>query len=171
MWVAVNVKLPLQYNFTFTATHIPGLDNSIADSLSRFQMDRFRTLAPSASPTASTIPPSAMNIWEVLYSDTFMLPLPLPLGKPIKLASSTSSPFVISHVELQISVGNSMISSDIWHKYYEWYFKIVIRNFTSRQIIWDNFEISRAVFMPNITYKSYHYLFILLPAKGCNFHM
>ena len=52
----------LKYNFTFTATHIPGLDNSIADSLSRFQMDRFRTLAPSASPTASTIPPSAMNI-------------------------------------------------------------------------------------------------------------
>ena len=54
--------LTLQYNFAFTATHIPGLDNSIADSLSRFQMDRFRTLAPSASPTASTIPPSAMNI-------------------------------------------------------------------------------------------------------------
>lgn len=52
----------LQYNFTFTATHIPGLDNSIADSLSRFQMDRFRTLVPSASPTASAIPPSAMNI-------------------------------------------------------------------------------------------------------------
>ena len=52
----------LQYNFAFTASHIPGLDNSIADSLSRFQMDRFRTLAPSASPTASAIPPSAMNI-------------------------------------------------------------------------------------------------------------
>ena len=31
-----------------------------------------------------------------------------------------------------ISIGNSMISSDIWHKYHEWYFKIVIRNFTSR---------------------------------------
>ena len=33
---------------------------------------------------------------------------------------------------MSISIGNSMISSDIWHKYYEWYFKIVIRNFTSR---------------------------------------
>ena len=52
----------LQYNFTFTATHIPGLDNSIADSLSRFQMDRFCSLASSASPTATAIPPSAMNI-------------------------------------------------------------------------------------------------------------
>ena len=32
----------------------------------------------------------------------------------------------------EISIGNSMISSDIWHKYHELYFKIVIRNFTSR---------------------------------------
>ena len=40
-----------------------------------------------------------------------------------------------------------MISSDIWHKYHEWYFKIVTRNFTSRKEseIWDNFEISRVV--------------------------
>ena len=27
-----------------------------------------------------------------------------------------------------ISIGNSMICSDIWHKYHKWYFKIVIRN-------------------------------------------
>ena len=32
--------------------------------------------------------------------------------------------------------------------------------------IWDNFEISRVVFMPNITYNSCYYLFMLLPAKG-----
>ena len=38
------------------------------------------------------------------------------------------------------SIGNSMICSDIWHKYHEWYFKI-----------WDNFEISQVVLMPNIT--------------------
>ena len=30
------------------------------------------------------------------------------------------------------SIGNSMICSDIWHKYRELYFKTVIRNFTSR---------------------------------------
>ena len=30
-----------------------------------------------------------------------------------------------------LCIGNSMICSDIWHKYHEWYFKIVIRNFTS----------------------------------------
>ena len=69
---------------------------------------------------------------------------------------------------LIISIGNSMICSGIWHKYLEWYFKIVIRNFTSRQAseIWDNFEISQVVFMPNIRYKSCYYLFILLPTKG-----
>ena len=35
-----------------------------------------------------------------------------------------------------------MISSDIWHKYHEWYFKLVIRNFTSRLAnkIWDNLK-------------------------------
>ena len=33
-----------------------------------------------------------------------------------------------------ICIGNSMIlfCSDIWHKYHSWYFKIVVRNFTSR---------------------------------------
>ena len=67
-----------------------------------------------------------------------------------------------------------MICSDIWHKYHERYFEIIIRNFTSRYAseICDNFKISRVVFMPNITYNSCYYLFILnYPQKGCNFHM
>ena len=40
----------------------PRPDNSIADSLSRFQLDRFHSLATNASPTPCTIPPSAMAI-------------------------------------------------------------------------------------------------------------
>ena len=46
-------------------------------------------------------------------------------------------------------MGNNMICSDIWHKYHKWYFKIVIRNFTSREAseIWDDFEISQVVFI------------------------
>ena len=32
---------------------------------------------------------------------------------------------------MRIFLGNSMVCSDIWHKYREWYFEIVIRNFTS----------------------------------------
>ena len=35
-------------------------------------------------------------------------------------------------VERNICIGNSMICSDIWHKYHEWYFEIVIHNLTSR---------------------------------------
>ena len=70
-------------------------------------------------------------------------------------------------LQFRICIGNYMIWSDIWHKYHEWYFEIVIHNFTSREAseMWDNFEISR-VFMPNITYKSCYYLFILLLAKS-----
>ena len=46
--------------------------------------------------------------------------------------------------------------------YHKCYFKIVLHNFTSSYAseIWGNFEISRVVFMPNITYNSCYYLFI-----------
>lgn len=54
--------LTLNHYFTISATHIPGLDNPIADSLSRFQMDRFWALAPTASRTPCIIPSSAMLI-------------------------------------------------------------------------------------------------------------
>ena len=42
----------LKHNFYFQAVHVPGKLNTIADSVSRFQMERFRQLAPhfSASP-------------------------------------------------------------------------------------------------------------------------
>ena len=65
------------------------------------------------------------------------------------------------------SIGNSLICSDIWHKHHQWYFKIVLYNFTSRSAseVWGNFEISQVIFMPNITYNSWCYLFILLPGK------
>ena len=58
-------------------------------------------------------------------------------------------------------MGNNTICSDIWHKYHKWCFKIVTCNFTSGQAseIWDNFEISQVVFMPNIMYKPCYYLF------------
>ena len=52
----------LQFNFTFTAKHVPGVDNGIADSLSRFQMSRFHMLAPDASPVPCPIPPSLTNV-------------------------------------------------------------------------------------------------------------
>lgn len=38
----------LVLNVHFSAVHLPGVTNCIADSLSRFQWDRFRLLAPEA---------------------------------------------------------------------------------------------------------------------------
>jgi hypothetical protein len=54
------------HNFLFFASHVPGRTNLIGDALSRFQMDKFRRLAPQASPTPTrclpvsqlTVPPA-----------------------------------------------------------------------------------------------------------------
>ena len=48
------------YNFTFVAEHVPGVHNSIADALSRFQMTRFRKLAPDAQKEPCQIPSEVM---------------------------------------------------------------------------------------------------------------
>ena len=71
------------------------------------------------------------------------------------------------HRIVLVCTGNSMIiCSDIWHYNHDTDISKLL------YVIWDNFEISRVIFMPNITYKSSYYLFILLPAKRvCNFHM
>ena len=38
----------LKFNIAFKASHIPGVKNELADALSRFQMQRFKALAPQA---------------------------------------------------------------------------------------------------------------------------
>ncbi len=43
-------------NFHINITHIPGIDNSTADALSRFQMARFRRLVPGAAPHPTPVP-------------------------------------------------------------------------------------------------------------------
>ena len=45
-----------QTNFMVMAQHIPGTHNSIADCLSRFRMQEFHRLAPSADPNPTPIP-------------------------------------------------------------------------------------------------------------------
>lgn len=45
-----------KFNFCFKAVFLPGRENSIADSLSRFQMERFRQLAPNADLQPCRIP-------------------------------------------------------------------------------------------------------------------
>ncbi|XP_040186277.1 uncharacterized protein LOC120918659 [Rana temporaria] len=46
----------LQFNVFLYAVHIPGVDNTLADSLSRFQWGRFRELAPTAERTGVPCP-------------------------------------------------------------------------------------------------------------------
>lgn len=54
--------LTLIHNFSFTAQHVPGSSNKIADALSRFQMERFRKLAPKASTAPCVIPSYMMQL-------------------------------------------------------------------------------------------------------------
>ena len=48
------------FNFTVTARHVPGKENTIADSLSRFNMQVFRQMAPQARLAPVTFPPSLL---------------------------------------------------------------------------------------------------------------
>jgi len=57
------VLLTMCNNIQFRAVHIPGAQNCISDVLSRFQMSRFRTLAPDANQTPSDIP---VEFWDVI---------------------------------------------------------------------------------------------------------
>ena len=49
--------LAARHSFAFTARHVPGKSNAIADTISRFEFQRFRQLAPYVSPTAMPVPP------------------------------------------------------------------------------------------------------------------
>ncbi|KAI4799727.1 hypothetical protein KUCAC02_016695 [Chaenocephalus aceratus] len=46
-----------QHQFILKAAHIPGHENGIADSLSRFQFQKFRNLAPEADLHPIPVPP------------------------------------------------------------------------------------------------------------------
>ena len=52
----------LVWNVAFRATHIPGKEIEIADSLSRFQDSRFRSLAPGANLTGVEVP---KELWDI----------------------------------------------------------------------------------------------------------
>lgn len=54
--------LTLKYNFYLRVRHIEGKKNEIADSLSRFQMERFRLLVPHADQSPYLVPQTLMEI-------------------------------------------------------------------------------------------------------------
>ena len=50
------------HNFYFQAVHVPRKQNNIADALSRFQMERFRQLAPHLSASPEPIPACLLTL-------------------------------------------------------------------------------------------------------------
>ena len=56
------VALAAQFNFAMNIVHVDGVNNEIADSLSRFQMSRFAILAPNASSPPVAIQPSIREV-------------------------------------------------------------------------------------------------------------
>lgn len=54
--------LTLKYNIYIPVQNIAGKRNEIADSLSRFQFDRFHLLAPHADPSPRQVPQALLQI-------------------------------------------------------------------------------------------------------------
>ena len=52
----------MELNTEIKAKHIKGIDNSIADAISRYNMQAFRNLAPHADPHPTLIPPF---LWQL----------------------------------------------------------------------------------------------------------
>lgn len=59
-----------RHSFWVSASHVPGRLNGIADALSRFQLQRFRTLAPSASPEPTPVPAQLLEHLVSLTSNS-----------------------------------------------------------------------------------------------------
>ena len=57
--------LAARYSFSFTASPVRGKSNPIADSLSRFQFQRFRRLAPHADSIPTQIPQQLLSDLEL----------------------------------------------------------------------------------------------------------
>ena len=53
----------LKWNIMFKAEYVPGIDNTLADSLSRLQIERFRRLHPTADPEPKALPD---HVWNIL---------------------------------------------------------------------------------------------------------
>jgi hypothetical protein len=54
------VLVAAQFSFAYSAEHVTSKNNGIADSLSRFQMSRFRELAPQATEQPCQVPKTVM---------------------------------------------------------------------------------------------------------------
>lgn len=58
-----------RFNFTLSAVHIPGKQNAIADALSRFHLQEFFRLVPTAAPYPTTIPEHLLHRLTSVFSN------------------------------------------------------------------------------------------------------
>ena len=65
------VFFAVKFDFWFTATHIPGKLNTLADALSRNNKDLFFSQAPQAAPQASPLSPALVNLLSLIITWTF----------------------------------------------------------------------------------------------------
>ena len=89
------------YNINVCVTHIAGSCNDIADSLSRFQMDKFRMLAPRSEVLPDCIPAWPTQIFMTASCNAGIMALPNPLDKHTDQDSGSLSHFATSTPLLQ----------------------------------------------------------------------
>lgn len=58
------ILLCIRHNIQIKTIHIPGYQNYTADSISRFQWERFRALAPQADKNPASIPPALLSLLD-----------------------------------------------------------------------------------------------------------
>ena len=58
------VMCAVDNNFAMYSKHVQGISNDIADALSRFQLQRFRKLAPQAAKNPTKCPPIHQVLWD-----------------------------------------------------------------------------------------------------------
>ena len=62
--------LCLKFNLVVKSSHVPGVNNTICDALSRLQMEKFRVLAPEAEEDPCPVPD---HLWELYKRDLLNL--------------------------------------------------------------------------------------------------
>ena len=86
----------IHHNLNVCVIHVPDVCNDIADALSRFQMDRFQNLAPTANPSPDNIPAWLMQTFMQASCSAGIMELPTPQGVPTTQASPSSNHSVTS---------------------------------------------------------------------------
>ena len=60
-----------RHGFSFSAQHVPGVSNQLADALSHFHWQEFHLQAPDAKPLPTPIPPQLLtDLTSLLYSSS-----------------------------------------------------------------------------------------------------